>query len=299
MTSINAALNNYARRLSSKDQNRAKYLSRVRRFLEYSEGDLSREAVESFMAVLEKEDKRPTTRRQYFSLIRSLFMRNNIEWPFNRGEGPQVGDRDVQKPALDPSIIAEMIHAAKSGKLDAEKTAYLAVSTTYGTRQIELRELNDTGKDIEGRPVEFSVDIGGRTIYIATAKSGWQRYHVLPDELVPYLENHRFRPHTEAEFRSLWYFLEDAIKFPHYDRVGFHSVRRTLDTELLKVLPVETVRSFLRWKKATSRDMAFRYSATTYLGRETKTQEMAGDLKQEDIRVFRVHPFLRYWKEGA
>jgi hypothetical protein len=53
---------------------------------------------------------------------------------------------------------------------------------------------------------------------------------------------------------------------------------------------------FLRWKKGTSSDMAFRYSAQRYVGREGTKTKVVGEALETDTKVFAVHPFLPYWK---
>ena len=286
MPTIDEALHAFARRLSSKDKNRSQYINRVHHFLKSSNGEMTREAVETYMATLGRYS--PSSRRQFYSLLQSLFTRNGIEWPFHRGEGPQVSDLDINAPAIDPSVVAAMVKAAKAGVLDAEKAAYLAISTTYGCRKVELCELH-----------EESLNLKDRTIYIATAKHGRQRYHLVPDEIMPVLEAHTFRRRTDDDLFRMWYFIEDAVGFGHHPRLGWHAVRRTLDTELLRVLPETTVQSFLRWKKSSSSRMAFRYSATTYIGFDGSSRALAADLQKEDLEVFSKHPFLPYWgKDG-
>jgi hypothetical protein len=94
---------------------------------------------------------------------------------------------------------------------------------------------------------------------------------------------------------GVWYRIEHRVKFTHVPQVGWHSVRRTLNTLLRDKLPENTVQSFLRWKQRTSSNMSFRYSAQKFVGREGTTSKVTGDFADVDTKVFAAHPFLGHW----
>lgn len=279
-------LEKYAQRLGSKGRTRQLYLNYARDFLEYSGGRFDRESIEKYMDHLRRSHHRSDgTVNFIFRLIRTMANRNNIEWPFNRGDSPQIREDRIKAPALDPNLIIEMIEAVKEGG-DATERAFLSISTTYGTRKEEMIELTDQ-----------EVNIKDQVLHIATKKHGRERTHLIPDEILPYLQEYDFsKPITESAVFMLWYRIEHRIGLQHIDQVGWHAIRRTLDTLLLESLPLTTVRMFLRWKKGTSSDMAFRYSAQRFVGREGTKTKVVGEALETDTKVFKVHPFLKYWK---
>ncbi|KKM11316.1 hypothetical protein LCGC14_1721020, partial [marine sediment metagenome] len=259
-------LENYAKRLGSTGKTRRLYLRFASNFLEYAGGEFDREKIDKYLARLRKHKYSDGSVNLIFRTIRTLFSRNNMEWPYNRGESPLIREDKIQAPALDPDIIGEMIQAVKSkGELDEK--AFLAISTTYATRRIEMIGL-----------VMDDVRIKDKTIHITTAKHGRERTHMLPEEILPYLEGFDFDVGTsDSEIFALWYRLEYRIGLDHTNQVGWHSVRRTLNTLLLDNLPEATVMSFMRWKQRTSSHMPYRYSAQRFVGREGMSTKVVGE----------------------
>ena len=284
-------LESYSKRLGSTGKTRNLYLRYAKDFLDYAGGNFERETIDKYLARLRR---RKHSRGQTYSdgsinfafrVVRTLFSRNNLEWPFNRGESPQIREDRILAPALDPDIIGEMVQAVKENGEPDEK-AFLAVSTIYGTRRIEMVELT-----------QDDVDIKSGTIHIATVKNGRERTHIIPEAIMPYLEPYDFSSkRSEFELFTLWYRLEYKIGLEHTDQVGWHSVRRTINTLLLDQLPEVTVMSFMRWKQRTSSHMPYRYSAQRFVGREGVTTKVVGEAKDVDSKVFKVHPFLEYWR---
>ena len=277
-------LESYSKRLGSTGKTRRLYLRFASNFLEYAGGEFDREKIDKYLASLRRHKYSDGSVNLIFRTIRTLFSRNNMEWPYNRGESPLIREDKIQAPALDPDIIGEMIQAVKS-KGDPDEKAFLAISTTYATRRIEMIGL-----------VMDDVRIKDKTIHITTAKHGRERTHMLPEEILPYLEGFDFDVGTsDSEIFALWYRLEYRIGLDHTNQVGWHSVRRTLNTLLLDNLPESTVMSFMRWKQRTSSHMPYRYSAQRFVGREGMSTKVVGEAKDVDSKVFAVHPFLKYW----
>ncbi len=278
-------LENYSKRLGSTGRSRKLYLRYAGDFLDYANGNFDRETIDKYLARLRRRKYSDGSVNLIFRTVRTLFGRNNLEWPFGRGEAPQIREDMVLAPALDPDILAEMIDKVKK-EGDPDEKAFLAISTIYGTRRIEMVELST--KD---------VNIKDRTIHIATKKKGRERTHIIPEAIVPYLEGYNFNEGaSEFGLFTLWYRLEHRIGLEHIDQVGFHSVRRTLDTLLLDELSEATVMSFLRWKQRTSSLMAYRYSAQRFVGRGGITTKVKGWARDVDSKVFEKHPFLKFWR---
>lgn len=273
----------YVRGLSPTNQ--APFVKYARMYLDYSGGIHDRATVETFLAKLRKSGFKDSSLDFIFRIIRTLFRRNGWEWEFRRSEGPQVQEDQVDAPALDTDLIGEMIIAAKSGVLTPEEAAYLSLSTIYGLRRTEL-----------GALTQADVNLADKTLYVATAKHGRARTHMIPSQLIPTLSLHEFRPVSNFRLQCIWEFIEYRIGFTHIQRVGWHSIRRTLISSLLDYLAPYTVYSFLRWKQASSQDMLFRYSAVRFIGRGASTTRVFGEAQDVDQKVFEVHPFLALWE---
>lgn len=286
-------LDRYQRGLGSDGKTRILYLRYAGDFLDYSNGSFDRQVISKHLDRLRKKfHYSDGTINFIFRIIRTLYSRNSglleaegIEWPFRRGETPQIREKNVKAPALHPRTVERMVAAAREHN-NIDETAFLALSTTYGLRQVEMMELEN--KDIK---------LKDRVIHIATAKHGRERSHMIPKEIIPYLERYDFdQSISEFKMLSIWYLLEYRIKLRHIERVGWHSIRRTLNTLLAKELSEITVKSFLRHKQRTSSDMTFRYSAITFVGEEEEMTELSSDSSAADQEVFDIHPFIGFWK---
>lgn len=263
------------------------YVSYARSFLDYADG-LDKESVNRYLAKLKREGKAANTINFAFGVIRRLFIVNKLDWDFRRGEAPQVGQRDVSKPALDPELIKVMIGAARDGKLDADPSCFLALSTIYALRREEMC-------DLESGDLDLKAD----TIFISTAKFGRERYHLIPPEIKPFLEAHDFSTRYSLQQMSqmFWRVVNgsglEALK-PH--RLGWHSIRRTVKTGLDDSgLSIYAVHSFMRWK-GVDREFAMdlRYHATHFIGLEGTT--VVTDEAESDREIFLKHPFLQFWR---
>ena len=273
-------LENYSKRLGSSGKTRSLYVRYASNFLEYANGDFGRETIDKYLARLRRRKYADGTINLIFRIIQALFSRNDIEWPYNRGESPQIREDRIQAPALDPTIIGEMIQAVKA-EGDPKEKAFLAISTIYAARRAEMVGL-----------VMDDVNIKDRTIHITTAKHGRERTHMIPEEIVPYIEGYDFDvKRSESEIFTLWYSLEYRIGLNHTHRVGWHSIRRTINTLLLDQLSEPTVMSFMRWKQSTSPNIPFRYWKRGFVDRNGKVTRL--DVDEE---VFEVHPFIEYWR---
>jgi len=285
-------LEQYQKGLGSEGKTRRLYLRYAQDFLDYGDASFERETVLKFLDRLKRKKYSDGTLNFVFRVIRTLYNRNSdalrkegIDWPFRRGETPQIRENKIVAPALDPDVIVEMIEKMLTVGLPEEK-AFLALSTTFGLRREEMIELEPS-----------DISIKDRSIHIKTLKHGRERTHLIPPQIVPALEGYSFDNHlSEFALLGIWYRIEWKINFPHQDQVGWHSIRRTLNTLLMDQLPENTVMSFLRWKQRTSSHMPYRYSAQTFIGRDTTATRVIGEAKDVDGKVFQVHPFIKYWR---
>ncbi len=267
---------------------RGHYLRYANNFLDYAEA-LDKETVNKYIAKLRKQKRSPGTMNFAFRVIRRLFVVNDLEWPFRRGEAPLITQRDEHKPALDPELIKEMIITARDGKLSSEECCFFALSTTYGLRREEM--VNLTPGDI---------NLANKTIFISTIKHGRQRYHLIPEEILPYLQEHDFNQEYSLVKMSqmFWGVVNGAgLQALNSNRLGWHSIRRSLLSLLHRSgLDPFTVHNFMRWKGGVETSLAIdaRYHATSFVGLDG---EKPIALEAEgDIEVFESHPFISLWR---
>lgn len=282
-------LERYMNSLASTGKTRNQYERFAKEFLDFSDGDFNRATINKYIEHLKRKHHYSDGSINFaFRVVRTMHSRSlekeGIEWPFRRGESPSIREDKILAPALHPQTLGKIIYAVR-GKGQPAERAFLALSTTYALRRIEMVELG--WEDVR---------LKDRTIHIATAKHGRERTHLIPEVILPYLADYDFSEKRSENFVfTLWYQIEHSIGMKHTDQVGWHSIRRSLNTMLLRVLPEATVMSFLRWKQRTSSHMPYRYSAQRFVGEEGESTEVVGDALDVDNEVFRVHPFLGFW----
>jgi integrase len=264
----------------------AKHSPIVVRFLEECNEDFSRSSVEKHLNNLRKKGYADGTIKWVFDVIRAFYKANNMEWPFKKGEGPVVREMEVFAPALSPDIVKNMIRSARDGVLDEQETAMVALSTVYGLRRTEIASIRSE-----------SINYDSQLLFVETAKHGRQRYHLIPDEIIDYLKSYNFRPVSESTVTKVYYRIEKKLGLPRMQEVGWHGIRRILNRLLIDAgLPEFTVMDFLRWKRSTQLMPALYYSVTV-VGEEKKV-ELGKTDREVDEKVFKVHPFLPFWRDG-
>lgn len=263
-----------------------------------SAADLGRSDVERWRERLAREGYADGTIRWQDGILRAAYHANGLEWPFRRGEGPRIREREVLALAMDESLVRRLILAARAEaerppekrRLMPYDTLYLALATTYAMRCSELAQLP---RDL--------VDAGRHQIFVETKKHGRQRYHLIPDAIRPYLYPalRHLAPKSPQCLNKVFRRLERLARIPHTDELAWHGFRRLIDRRLLEAgLETQAVTNFLRWKRSTT-DMPSRYhSGMTIVGESggaIVSQPM--DL-QTDVRAFEHHPFLPFWTEA-
>ena len=257
-------------------------------FVAYS-GATDAAGILEYLDALRKAGYRPGTIRQVYKILRRMFRVNDIPWPLGPHAIPDVPETEEQRPALAPEVIRAMIARAKQPGYPRLWAVYLALATVYGCRRVEMAEA--TPDDVNPKD---------GVIFIHTHKHGRQRYHLIPEPILPILARGRtlLRPRSPARLNQIWRKIEASVGFPHWPRVGWHSVRRIVDRELLDAgLPESQVAWFLRWRGVQS-SMAHRYRASTVIGWGDWQETVMPTLDREtDVAVFARHPFVRAWAE--
>jgi len=177
------------------------------------------------------------------------------------------------KEVLSPSEIRQIIRHVKNNE-KATVRLYFVLATVYGLRRIEMFRLE-----------KVDIDLGNKKFFVFTAKGGEPREHIIPDFLLihfrDFKKEHRRKYKHVQELNVVFDAAVDRAGIKLRPRLGWHSVRRCLVTELMKtaVNPM-IVRHFLRWKPRSS-DILMEY--TLYNPEEV------------DRTIFEVHPFLKEW----
>jgi len=267
---------------------RRKYTRAVRRFVEFAGGDFGKKKMTAYIARLQSEGYSPNTiRRHDLTAIRKFYRVNGLPWPLEGWELPKVSERDVYAPALADKLIAKLIETARSGSALPADAAFLALSTVYGMRRVEIAAITP-----------FDLDYDERLLYVRTGKGGRERWHMIPEVIVPYLRAGLTRAFSPAQVSKAWYRLEKASGIGRIEDAGFHAVRRSLVRGLVNAgLPEAVIRNFLRWKRSDD-DMLHRYFSTTVVGEGGSHTDPGRRDKQVDEQVFAVHPFLSRWSDG-
>jgi len=246
----------------------------ISRFYDFSKGDFTRASVVKYIQKLERDGYAPGTRKTHYRIIKRGFEFVEVPWPFGKrppSELPiEVAEWDVERIPIAVEDVEAMVTGAKNGTLSPAQVALLCASTVYGLRRIELVELSSELLDLEN----------GR-LRIVTAKHGRSREHLIPEMIKLYLKSYPFGKYNEFGLSQAFHQIRQAVGLPRVEGMGWHSIRRTIDTLLLNVLPLPVVRDYLRWKKS-SMEMALVYWTPL-------------SVEEIDKQVFEVHPFLPFW----
>ena len=276
----------YSASLSSDDRTRAQLVLICRDFLErirYREPN--RAAVIMYMEYLRDErGYSDASINLKWRTLHRFFIVNGLEWPFTRNEVPRVRESDVYAPALHPDFVKKFIALAHAGELTQSEAALLALSTTYGHRRAELA--STTKPD---------VDVASGMLLVKTLKHGREHWHLIPDEIVPWVEGYDFPPLSEDRVTRIYLAIEEKTGAKHIEATGWHSIRRTLVTLIGRYCSELEVHKFFRWSNTS---MAQRYISVQFVGGDEDAQDVAGAESQIDTRVFAQHPFLGLWGEG-
>jgi integrase len=256
----------------------------------------NRQSVEDYLYSLREGDEpyAAGTIHKRYDVIRRLFIVNELEWPFRRHEAPIISERDVWAPSLDPDVIRAMVDVclgrapSKATMPRRDHRAYLLISTIWGLRRVEMMELSPN-----------SLDFKNKLIFVQTAKRGRQRYHIIPDAAIPFLEDWEFSERKSSNGLTIMFReLEAMVGLEVYD-IGWHAIRRSLARQLRRLgFDEAAIYTFLRWKRSTW-DMSMRYATAPVVGFEGADKELSTSDSQVDQAILANHPFLSYWEDSS
>ena len=199
------------------------------------------------------------------------------------GEQTEIQYRDVVpksvrkvKEMLDKDEVIKIIDRVKTHEKPHIQFMFV-LSTVYGMRRIEIYRLEKS-----------DIDLKKRKFFVFTAKGGEPREHLIPDIIFPYFEEYYHYKNPRYQYiqvlNTVFDIVADNAGIELRPRLGWHSIRRCLVTELLKTdINPMIIRNFLRWKPRGS-DILMEY--TLYNPEEV------------DRTIFEQHPFLGYWDKN-
>ena len=194
-------------------------------------------------------------------------------WDLGKRWMPTVESSDVVNPASTFDELRAMIAATRNGGPEA---AYLALSSIYGLRRVELRRVR-----------KEHLDFDEKTIYVMTAKGGESRKQLLCDEVIPILKDYDFKEeYSPFKMSQLYWIICAKAGIELKEGSGWHSPRRYLDTALVRIFGQLPAHIFLRWKISSSSIMTERYFSEPPL--EVDREILMGTNGK-------IHPLVKEW----
>ena len=261
------------------------YLSVGNQFLTFLEGRIPPDemSLRRYFAKRQEQGKSDNSLRTEFAILQKLYRANHWDWPLAPEDRPEA-PLEVNTPALTREEVEQLI---KNRELYSKgERFYLAIGTILAPRRIELARIKKR-------------HIQGNTIYIDTAKHGEKRTHLIPDEIMPYIEAYRPRENNVSSLSAMFDRICKKGLGESKKGYGWHAFRRTIDTLLPIALakadkPLTLIGYFLRWSRRSS---GARFLGTPMGGVYARPEILSSDPFFIDREVFEVHPFLPSWKE--
>ena len=224
------------------------------------------------------------TLRTEFAVLKKLYLANHWDFQFTKDDRPEAPS-ETNTPAFTRDEVNELI---KNRELYSKgERFYLAIATIYAPRRIELSRVKKK-------------DIKVNTLYIDTAKHGEKRTHLIPEEIMPYVQAYRAKENNVSSLSAMFDRICKKGLGKKKKGYGWHSFRRCLITLLISSLaqnnlPITLGAEYMRWSRKTI-GAAFLGSITaaTYIRQEARSE----DPYYVDTVVLSAHPFLPLWVDG-
>ncbi len=262
------------------------YLSVASQFLTWLGNKIPPDDMDLRRYFLKRRDEgiSENTLRTDFAKLKKLYLANHWEFQFTSDDRPEA-PLETNTPAFTKDEVEQLI---KNRELYSKgERFYLMIATIYAPRRIELARIKKR-------------DIRDNTLYIDTAKHGEKRIHLIPDEIMPYVEAYRPRENNVSSLSAMFARICKKGLGEKKKGYGWHSFRRCLITLLISSLaqnnlPITLGAEYMRWSRRTI-GAAFLGSITaaTYVRQEAKSE----DPYYVDKLIFSAHPFLPLWIDG-
>ena len=219
--------------------------------------------------------------RTYYAVLQKLYRANHWDWPLVSEDRPEA-PLEITTAAFTREEVERLIK--KRELYSKGERFYLAIATIYAPRRIEMARIKKR-------------DIKDNTVYIDTAKRGEKRTHLIPDEIMPYIEAYRPRENNVSTLSAMFNRICKKGLGKKSRGYGWHAFRYTIDTLLPVALakadkPLTLVGYFLRWSR---RATGTRFLGTPMGGEYARPEILSTDPFFVDREVFQVHPFLPIW----
>ena len=262
------------------------YLCRANMYLNWLDGRYppTDDDTRLYISVKRQEGSVEGSLAAIFSALKKLHLSCHWKWEFTGDDRP-LPSSEVNAPAFTEEELATLIHNRE--EYSRGETFYLALSTIFAPRREELSRVHKR-------------DIKDEAIYIRTAKKGPPRWHLIPDEIMPIVNDYRpkeLKPDalTKMFHRICIKGLGDSMK-----GYGWHSVRRSILTlgliNLAKAdLPLTYWAEYMRWSRKAIGQV---FMGSAMAGHYTHPEILAaGDPYSLDRKILELHPILHYWRE--
>lgn len=221
--------------------------------------------------------------RTHFAVLHKLFEANDWDFALTDRDRPEAPAKTRER-SLPREEIEQLIHNREL--YSKGECFYLAIGTIFAPRRIELARIKRR-------------DIKGNTIYIDTAKKGEKRTHLIPDQIMPYIEAYHPREHDVSSLSAAIGHIFEKGLGKRMKGYGWHSFRYPLDTLLISALAkadkdITFIGYFLRWSR---REFGQKYTGSRMAGEYARPEVLSSDPFYIDREVFEVHPFLPLWAD--
>jgi len=237
--------------------------------------------------ILDWQEKQRKYSRSYrnlqkWALIR-FFESIGEEFPFLKSKRKGKRKKNIYaeerfRPILSFDEVVTLIE--NRSRLNKRQRAFLALSTTFGFRRVELAKLRS--EQFNFNEGIFEVLIFKRRDYIK---------HRIPEVIKPYLVEYGFPETLSVSLLSkIFHQILRRCGFSGMKGYGWHSIRRRLAIELdnTRQLSYLEMNQFLGWTKPTEGEHRF----VPRMVKRYSEREMF----ELDEKVFDIHPFLGVWQ---
>ncbi len=253
------------------------YLAVARRFLRAHGPRAGQEAILSFIGELESS----ANKQFVLNVVRKLYQASSWEWPLPPRMAPKVNVTDQKRVKLARDDIIRMIRAYKgwgderlplhvTGS-DIRNAAYVALSTIYGFRRDEMARMT---RDMLG-------GLDGDILTVRTAKTGVVRTHRIPAKVLPYVKALPEKPCMTATMGEIFWKIASTSQLKLEAGSGWHSIRRTLVSELAGKAPDLMIVKYMGWQQGSHGTLMVYANP---------------DPAEIDKAIYPVHPFLKEWE---
>jgi len=204
-------------------------------------------------------------------------------WNFTKDDVPLPKGR----PHAPPLTRAELELLVSKHKLFSKSEQfYLAMSITFSCRREELSRIRKR-------------DYNNETILIRRAHKNEDQIHLIPDAIKPVMEHFSPHDHNQATFNYMFQRICAKAGIEHKKGLGWHGVRRTMDTEIEDALVAKGIHPML-WsifQGWSSEKGGSRYAGSPMAGRYYHPEIKSDDPYYIDRVVYSVNPFLKTWQQ--